>query len=161
MKPRIAIDLDHTLGEVVLNEYTGEVLHFHMRPGSLELLTRLRDRYTLCLWTISSRWYLDAVLQRGLGRYFDESYAGTEIRMAWKDIRRINVEYLIDDSEWHRNFAEKDGLDPDRYIVVPPFGGRADEEDPGLWVRLVEQALLESNGVAGSDDGRFPAAHGG
>jgi hypothetical protein len=142
MKPRIAIDLDLTLGEVILHDLLNEVLAFRVRPGCLELLERLRTRYTVCLWTMSSRWYLRAVLLRGLAPYFDETYAGDEIRMDWKDIRRINVEYLIDDSEWHRNFAVKDGLDAARYILVPPFGSREDDEDPTRWVRLVEEALL-------------------
>lgn len=98
MKPRIAIDLDYTLGEVLVHPLSNSLVGMALRPGCKELLTDLRLRYTLCLWTISSRWYLDATLDFGLRPFFDETYAGDEVVCDWKDVQRINVKYLIDDS---------------------------------------------------------------
>jgi hypothetical protein len=141
MKPRIAFDLDFTLGEVLVHPLANSVIGFSMRTGCAALLTELRTNCTLCLWTISSRWYLDAVLARGLKPFFDETYAGDEIVCDWKDVRRIDVAYLIDDSVWHRDHAANEGLDPARYIVVPPCGADEDRADPLLWVRLIEAAL--------------------
>jgi hypothetical protein len=100
----------------------------------------------VCLWTISSRWYLNAALSFGLTGYFDETHAGDEIRGDWKDIRRLNVEYLIDDSDYHRNHAQREGLETDRYIVIPSYGGPQDEGDPVLWLRLIEERLLPAEG---------------
>ena len=38
------------------------------------------------------------------------------------DVRKLRLEYLIDDSPEHREEAGKYGL-ADRYIVAPAFGG--------------------------------------
>lgn len=142
MKPRIAIDLDLTLGETIIPELSNAILGFRVRPGCVELLQKLRRHYILCLWSISNRWYVNEVLSFGLKEYFDESLAGDEISGDWKDIRMIEAEYLIDDNPYHRNLAEKNGLKIDRYIIVPAFGSPEDRAAPMKWVQQVEDILL-------------------
>jgi NLI interacting factor-like phosphatase len=138
MKQRIAIDLDLTLGEAIIHPLSNSVLGFRKRPGCIEFLEQLRQRYTLCLWSIGSRWYVDTVLAFDLGRYFDETYSWDEMSGEWKDIRRINAEYLIDDNPAYREKARDAGIEADRYVLVPAYGSPEDTADPLLWIRQID-----------------------
>ena len=138
MERRIAFDLDETLGIPQIADQ--KIVGFHLRPGCTGLLDRLRPEFTLCLWTVSQRRYLDQILSFGLADYFKETYSWDERPCTWKDIRKLQLEYLIDDSLEHREMARKHGL-ADRYIVPPAVGSREDTADPLLWVRLIEQIL--------------------
>jgi hypothetical protein len=138
---RIAFDLDETLGVPLI---AGDaVVGFQARAGCVELLERLRAQFALCLWSVSSRRYLDKVLAYGLGGRFVETYSWDELQGAWKDVRRIGADLLVDDSPHHREAAARHGL-ADRYVVVPAYGSPADTADPLAWVRLVEQAAFDS-----------------
>src|SRR5262245_4258116 len=135
---RIAFDLDETLGVPLIEG--AAIVGFQTRPGCLELLRRLRPLFTLCLWSVSSRRYLDKVLAYGLSEWFAESYSWDELPAAWKDVRRIGADFLVDDSPHHREAASSHGL-AERYVVVPVYGGPEDAADPLAWVRLVERAV--------------------
>src|SRR5215510_2215631 len=140
MERRIAFDLDETLGVPRIAENT--IVGFHLRPGCAELLDRLRPEFVLCLWTVSPRRYLDQILSFGLRDFFKETYSWDERPCRWKDVRKLRLEYLIDDSPEHREEARKYGL-ADRYIVAPAFGSREDGADPLLWVRIIEEIILK------------------
>ena len=135
---RIAFDLDETLGVPLIEG--NSIVGFQIRPGCLELLGRLEVRFRLCLWSVSGRRYLDKCLSFGLSRWFAETYSWDDLPVSWKDVRRIGVDCLIDDSPHHREAAAKHGL-ADHYVVVPVYGGPEDAADPLRWVRLVEQAV--------------------
>ncbi len=139
MKARIAFDLDETLG-ITLTD-SNSVIGFHIRDGCTELLERLKTRYHLVLWTVSTRIYLNKVLCFGLADYFQETWSWDEISGKWKDIRRINVKFLIDDSEYHREAAKKYGLESN-YIIIPAYGSKEDQKDSLLWARQVKAILL-------------------
>jgi hypothetical protein len=143
---RIAFDLDETLG-VPLIEGTS-IVGFQTRPGCLELLERLSGRFTLILWSVSDRRYLNKVLSFGLSGWFAETYSWDEMPASWKDVRRLDADLLIDDSPHHREGGSKHGL-ADRYVVVPIYGGPDDAADPLAWVRLVERAA----GLDGVEEG--------
>ena len=136
---RIAFDLDETLG-VPLVDNT-QVIGWQARHGCLDLLERLRPQFALCLWSVSSRRYVEKALSFGLGRWFDDVYTWDEFPVSWKDVRRIDASLLVDDSPHHREAAAKYGLSS-CYVVVPAFGCPADNTDPLQWVREVESAVL-------------------
>ena len=138
-KPRIAIDLDETLGVTVTDSTS--VVGFRLRDGCTDLLNRLKSKYHLVLWTVASRSYLNKVLSFGLKDYFKETYSWDDIEESWKDIRNINVEFLIDDDEYHWEVAKKHGLESN-YIIVLAYGSPEDQDDPFRWVRQIEEALL-------------------
>ncbi len=138
---RIAFDLDETLGVPLIEG--DAIVGFQSRPGSLELLRRLRLHFTLCLWSVSSRRYLDKVLAFGLSGCFAETYSGDEIDELWKDVRLIRADLLVDDSPHHREAAARHGL-VDRYVVVSAYGSPEDTADPLAWVRLVEEAVARN-----------------
>lgn len=135
---RIAFDLDEMLGVPLIEG--NAIVGFQARPGCVGLLERLRPRFTLCLWSVSSRRYIDKCLSFGLSAWFAETYSWDEFLGAWKDVRRIGADFLIDDSPHHREAAANHGL-ADRYVVVPVYGGPEDTADPLRWVRLVEGAV--------------------
>jgi hypothetical protein len=135
---RIAFDLDETLGVPLIEG--SKIVGFQIRPGCLELLEKLRPNFVLCLWTVSSRRYLNKVLSFGLGEWFSETYAWDERPGSWKDVRLIEADFLIDDSPHHRETALKFGL-AGRYITVPVYGSPEDTADPLRWVREIERAL--------------------
>ena len=137
---RIAFDLDETLGVPLIDGAT--MVGWQNRPGCLELLTRLRSRFTLCLWSVSNRRYVDKAISFGLGDWFAESYSWDELPARWKDVRQIRVDFLVDDSPHHRESARALGLES-AYIVVPQYGSPEDAADPLAWVRLVETAVRE------------------
>lgn len=137
-KPLIAFDLDETLGvPVIVNE---SIIGFRLRDGCTELLEQLRQSYTLCLWTVSSRAYLNKALSFGLGAFFTQTYSWDELPATWKDVRKIGAAYLIDDSPHHRERAAQYGLAA-RYIVVAAYGNREDFADSLLWARQVREVL--------------------
>jgi hypothetical protein len=135
---RIAFDLDETLGVPVIDGAT--MVDWQMRPGCLELLGRLHTRFALCLWSVSSRRYVDKALSFGLGEWFVESYSWDELPVPWKDVRQIRVDFLVDDSPHHRESARALGLES-AYIVVPQYGSPEESADPLAWVCLVESAI--------------------
>ncbi len=143
---RIAFDLDETLGVPLIEG--SNIVGFQVRPGCLELLERLRGRFTLVLWSVSNRRYLDKVLSFGLASWFAETYSWDELPSPWKYVRRLNADLLIDDSPHHREAAARHGL-ADSYVVVPVYGGPEDVADPLAWVRLVEQAVGLDSGEEG------------
>jgi hypothetical protein len=137
-KTRVAFDLDETLGVPMItsNAITG----FHARPGCIDLLRELRDHYFLVLWSVSKRSYVDKALASGLAAFFAQTYSWDEMPCEWKDIRRIGVDYLVDDSPQHRQAAERYAI-RHRYIVVPAYGSAEDDADPLAWARQVQLAL--------------------
>jgi hypothetical protein len=134
---RVAFDLDETLGVPLIED--NAIVGFQCRPGCLELLERLQSHFTLCLWSVSSRRYVDKCLSFGLSSWFAETYSWEDLSGSWKDVRRIRADLLVDDSPHHREAAKKHGL-ADRYVVVPIYGSPEGAADPSAWVRLVEQA---------------------
>lgn len=136
---RIAFDLDETLGVPLIEGNT--IVGFQARPGCLDLLERLRPHFTLCLWSVSSRRYLNKVLSFGLGDWFAEIFSWDELPGSWKDVRQIKADFLVDDSPHHRDAAMKYGL-ADRYIIVPAYGCHEDVADPLAWVRQVEKVVF-------------------
>jgi hypothetical protein len=141
---QIAFDLDETLGVPLIEG--SSIVGFQLRPGCVALLERLRPRFTLLLWSVSGRHYVDRCLSFGLAAWFAETYSWDELPGAWKDIRRIGADLLVDDSPHHREAAAMHGL-ADRYVVVSVYGGPEDAADPLAWARLVEQAVgLEGSG---------------
>jgi hypothetical protein len=139
---RIAFDLGETLGLPIIDGAT--MVGWQSRPGCLELLARLQGRFVLCLWSVSSRRYVDKALSFGLGRWFAESYSWDEIPARWKDVRQIRADFLVDDSPHHRESARMLGMEL-AYIVVPPYGSPEDSADPLAWVRMVEAAVGEGD----------------
>jgi len=139
MKPRIAIDLDETLGATVTDSTA--IIGFRLRDGCLELLKQLESKYQLVLWTVANRSYLNKVLAFGLKDYFQETYSWDDIASSWKNIRQINVEFLIDDDEYHIEMAKQYGL-KHHYIIVPAYGSLEDEIEPFKWVQQIEKRLL-------------------
>ena len=135
---RIAFDLDETLG-VPLTDGRG-IIGWQMRPGCADLLDRLQSGFDLLLWSVSPRRYVDKTLAAGLGRWFRESYSWDEVPASWKDVRRLRIDWLVDDSPHHSQAAAEFGLAA-RYIVVPAYGSPEDTTDPLAWVRLVESAF--------------------
>ena len=135
---RIAFDLDETLG--LPRTDGGRVVGWHVRSGCLELLAELHAAATLCLWTVSSRRYVDRALSFGLGEWFEEVYSWDEMPVRWKDVRRIGVDFLVDDSPEHQDAARPFGLES-AYIVVPPYGSPADAADPLQWARQVREGV--------------------
>lgn len=135
---RIAFDLDETLG-VPLTDSRG-VVGWQMRLGGAELLDRLQRKFELVLWSVSPRRYVDKALVAGLDRWFAETHSWDELQSSWKDVRRLQVDWLVDDSLHHAQAAEEFGL-VSRYIMVPPYGSPEDAVDPLAWVRLVEKAV--------------------
>jgi hypothetical protein len=135
---RIAFDLDETLGVPLIEG--NAIVGFQVRPGCLDLLERLQARCTLCLWSVSGRRYVEKCLSFGLSAWFAETWCWDELPLAWKDIRRIRANLLVDDSPHHREAAARHGM-ADRYVVVPMYGSPEDAADPMAWVRLVEQAV--------------------
>jgi hypothetical protein len=135
---RIAFDLDETLG-VPLIAGAG-LTGWQLRQGCPELLDRLGRGFVLCLWSVSSRRYVDQALAFGLGRWFAETYSWDELPCRWKDVRRIGADFLVDDSPHHRQAAAAHGL-AGAYVVVPAYGSPEDVADPLRWVELVEAAV--------------------
>ncbi|HZS09230.1 MAG TPA: hypothetical protein VFD58_30635 [Blastocatellia bacterium] len=138
MRQRIAFDLDETLGVPVIDG--DSITGFRLRDGAADLLNRLRLSHSLLLWTVSNRSYLDKALSYGLSAYFAETYSWDDLAVSWKDIRRINADYLIDDSEHHKEEARKYGI-ADSYIVIAAYGSPEDQDDPLLWIRQIELVL--------------------
>jgi hypothetical protein len=145
----VAFDLDETLGVPLIEG--DAIVGFSMRPGCAELLGRLRDRFELVIWTVSSRRYLDKVMAFGLGEWFLRTYSWDEQPAAWKDVRQIGADWLIDDSPHHREAAARHGT-ADRYVVVPAYGSPEDDADPLGWVALVERAVADSVAGLGCGD---------
>jgi hypothetical protein len=135
---RIAFDLGETLG-VPLTDGWG-VVGWQMRPGCADLLDRLGHKFELVLWSVSPRRYVDKALAAGLGRWFAESHSWDEVPSTWKDVRRLRVDWLVDDSPHHAEAAAEFGL-ASRYVVVPAYGSPEDVTDPLAWVRQVEAAI--------------------
>jgi hypothetical protein len=132
--------LDETLGVPVIEG--SSIVGWQIRPGCSDLLTRLQQSFGLCLWSVSSRRYVDKALSFGLSRWFSEIYTWDELPVQWKDIRRIGADFLVDDSPHHAQEGARHGI-VSGYIVVPGYGSPEDVVDPAAWVRLVEQAVLE------------------
>ena len=141
---RIAFDLDETLGVPRIDG--NNIVGWNFRDGCAELLTTLQNDFTLCLWSVSSRRYVNLALSFGLNQWFADSYSWDEVATSWKDISQIDVDFLIDDSPHHRETAVLYGLG-DAYIVIPAYGSPDDVADPFAWVRLVESRLLQSRPV--------------
>lgn len=135
---RIAFDLDETLGTPMIKGE--EIIGFVVRTGAHELLQELVKRNKLMVWTVSNRSYLDKILNSGIKQYFDETYSWDEINDKWKDIRKIKADYLIDDSEHHIQEARKYGME-ERYILIPAYGSKEDNEDPLLWAKIISGKL--------------------
>jgi len=136
---RIALNLDETLGVPLI--HNERITGFQVRDGAIELLNSLRKRYFLVLWSVGDRSYVNKLLSYGLRRYFREIYTWEDFSDNWKDIRRIRVRYLVDDSDYHQQLAAREGLEQ-YYIVVPTFGSPEDLRDPQGWAKQIREALL-------------------
>jgi FMN phosphatase YigB (HAD superfamily) len=140
-RKRIAFDLDETLGAPLIEGQS--VSGFQYRDGARELLQELGQKHDLILWSHSNRPHVDRLLRYGLARFFRKTYSWNEQPGEWKDIRKINVDFLIDANEQHREKAKSVGIE-NRYIIVQPYGSYEDEMDPTEWVRTVRQTLTEA-----------------
>jgi NLI interacting factor-like phosphatase len=132
---RIAFDLDETLGVPLLENQ--QMVGFQLRTGCAELLTSLQPVHTLILWSVSSRRYVEKALASGLSTFFKEVYTWEEIPSSWKDVRVLQVDYLIDDSEHHFRQSQKIGIS-EHYILVPAYGSPDDIADPMSWIERVK-----------------------
>jgi FMN phosphatase YigB (HAD superfamily) len=135
---RIAFDLDETLGTPAIAENT--IVGFNIRQGCEELLEELSQDNELVVWTVSRRSYVQKVLEYGLRQYFSTIYSWDEVSLEWKDIRQLHIDYLIDDSAYHRDEAQKHGM-ASQYIIVPAYGSPEDNANPLAWVAMVRAAL--------------------
>lgn len=144
MKQRIAIDLDETLGSAIVDSKT--IIGFQLRDGCTEILNKLQMRYLLILWSTCRRSYMEKAISFVLRPYFHETYSWDELPDYWKDIRKIHADYLIDDSEHHRERAREYGLE-NHYLIVPAFGSPEDNDDPRLWLKRIEEKLIVGNGT--------------
>ena len=136
---RIAFDLDETLGTAITDSYS--IVGFNVRKGCHDILQYLKKRHSLILWSVSNRSYVDKALRlSGLTEYFIEIYSWDDIKCDWKDIRRINADYLIDDSEYYGEKALKNGLGS-KYIIIPIYGSVEDQKDPLLWTKQIRKEI--------------------
>jgi hypothetical protein len=55
-------------------------------------------------------------------------------------VRALGVDYLVDDSGYHRELAEPLGL-ASRYVIVPAYGSAEDDRDPLAWAATVRAAI--------------------
>ena len=139
MRRRLAFDLDETLGTAVTDGYS--LCGFNLRKGCCSLLEELSKSNEIVLWTASNRNYLDkALYYTKLGRYFIKTYAWEDVPQRWKDVRTLNVDFLIDDSEHHRQCATQFGI-TSRYIIVPAYGSKEDIADELLWINVIKEHL--------------------
>jgi FMN phosphatase YigB (HAD superfamily) len=136
---KVAFDLDETLGVPVTDGRS--VIGWQMRPGCPELLAELGQQHDLVLWTVSNRSYVQKCLAFGLESYFRSWVTWDELPGRWKDVRTLGVDYLVDDSEYHRELAEPHGL-AGRYIMVPAYGSVEDQRNPLEWVAPVKALLI-------------------
>jgi hypothetical protein len=136
---RIAFDLDETLGVPLIHGI--QIVGWKLRRGCPELLEHLRVRHEVCLWSVSSRPYVEKALSYGLKRWFSEVYTWDEFPVEWKDIRRVGADFLVDDSVHHQQAAERHGIAAATYIVIPAYGSPQDLKDPNEWARLVRQKV--------------------
>jgi hypothetical protein len=60
MKKRIAFDLDETLGIPIIEQTS--IVGFRTRDGATDILNRLQQEYSLLLWTVSKRSYVEKSL---------------------------------------------------------------------------------------------------
>jgi FMN phosphatase YigB (HAD superfamily) len=134
MSQRIAFDLDETLGVPILDGAT--MIDWQVRPGALEVLATLRERFTLLLWSVAPRRYVEKALSFGLRAFFAEVFAWEDLPGSWKDVRRVAADWLIDDSPHHREAAAQAGI-ADRYLVIPAYGSPEDGPDPLAWAQLI------------------------
>ena len=138
MKQRIAFDLDETLGTAMTDGK--QLLRFHLRHGCCDLLRCLQQKYQMILWTASNRSYLTKVLQTTLlAKFFAQTYAWEDMPQRWKDIRLLDIDYLVDDSKHHQQSAPQELQH--RYIVVPAYGSICDTENPQLWIQIIYEKL--------------------
>jgi hypothetical protein len=137
---KVAFDLDETLGVPITDGRS--VLGFQIRQGCRELLEELAQRHDLVLWTVSSRSYVQKALSFGLGGFFGSCITWDDLPARWKDVRAVGVDYLVDDSDYHRQLAEPHGL-ASRYIIVPSYGTVEDECDPLAWAARVKSVLRQ------------------
>jgi hypothetical protein len=135
----VAFDLDETLGVPITDGQS--VVGFRMRRGCGELLMDLRRYYTLLLWSVSSRRYVEKALDHGLRGFFEKTYTWDEHPCRWKDVRELEVDWLIDDSEHHREEATRRGVGANHYIVVPAYGSPEDDAHPLAWTAQIRAVL--------------------
>lgn len=131
---RIAFDLDECPGVPIITEKGKS--GFQFRKGALELLESLKQNHDLILWSVSKCVYVNKVLSYGLNIYFSESYSWDDIPSIWKDIRKINLDFLIDDSPHHKVEAKNHNLEQ-HYIIVPAYRSKKDEDEPHLWIEVI------------------------
>ncbi len=138
---RIAFDLDETLGVAITNSTS--IVDFLLRDGCIKLLEKIQNEHYLVLWSVSNRSYLNKVLSFGLKKYFRETYSWDEIPSSWKDVRQLEIDFLIDDSEYHKEIAQQYALES-QYIIIPAFGSPEDVKNPMLWVTQIENKLEQA-----------------
>ncbi len=136
---RVAFELDETLGMPITNGRA--ITGFQLRPGAADLLARLRPYHDLVLWTVGSRSHVNKCLSFGLNKYFQKTFSWDEMPDRWKDVRKTQVDYLIDSSEEHRELATRVGIEA-KYILIPAYGSPEDERDPKLWAHMLEDLLV-------------------
>ena len=134
----IAFDLDETLGVPVLQ--AERMIGFQLRTGCADLLARLQRQHWLVLWSVSNRRYVEKALAFGMAQFFVKVYTWDEIPWSWKDVRQLQIDLLIDDSDYHLRQAEKHGI-AERYILVPAYGSPEDSADPLRWIDTIESRL--------------------
>jgi hypothetical protein len=135
---RVAFELDETLGMPITNGRA--ITGFQLRPGAADLLARLKQQHELVLWTVGSRSHVNKCLSFGLNKYFQKTFSWDEMPDRWKDVRKTQVDYLVDSSEEHRELARRVNLEA-KYILVPAYGSPEDEKNPTLWAQVVGDLL--------------------
>jgi hypothetical protein len=135
---RVAFELDETLGMPITNGRA--ITGFQLRPGAADLLAHLKQQHELVLWTVGSRSHVNKCLSFGLNKYFQKTFSWDEMPDRWKDVRKTQVDYLVDSSEEHRELAHRVNLES-KYILVPAYGSPEDEKDPTLWAHMVGDLL--------------------
>jgi hypothetical protein len=98
-------DLDETLGVPLIDGPI--IVGWQMRPGCADLLNRLQAKFSLLLWSVSPRRYVDKALSFGLDRWFAESHSWDELATPWKEVRLLGADFLVDDSPHYREEAER------------------------------------------------------
>lgn len=136
---KIAFDLDETLATPIVDE-RGVIESFQWRSGAFEFLEELSRDHELVLWSVRPRVYVNKALDAGLSAYMSASYSWDERPHAFKDIRNIGADWLVDDSEEYKQQASAMGIGH-RYIQVPAIGTRQDRTAPTAWRFLIRKNL--------------------
>lgn len=136
MRAVIAWDLDETMMTPVIDA-RGAIIGANVRAGVVEILTLLKPKFDLCVWSSGDRAYVEKMLAlSGLRHYFGRVIAWEDYKRIDKDIRDFGVNYLVDDNEDLSTFSKREGLEF-FYIIVPSMYS----PDEASWREIVSRRL--------------------